>query len=136
LVPSDRPAAERLLGLSAAERSKLGPDECADACVALSVYAAFLTRLAQAQEAEAFLCAERLDRILLPAMGGYAAFSFQERRALALAERPHADALDLERIAAAAKAKRLLFFANRVEAVAKAFGGLGNARRRGREFGD
>jgi hypothetical protein len=135
-VPAYQTEAVRDLEMTPNERSKLSPDEAAEACVVLSQYAAHLTRVAQRAETEAFLLQERVTALVAPHLERQQAWGNEMKRVLAVLENPEVTALDTRRVAAEAKAKRLMFFAARVDAVARAYQNLANARRRNREYGD
>lgn len=135
-VPGVKDEAVRYLELSAADRARLTADACAEACLVLSQYAAHLTRVQQRAEADALLLDERIRKAVGRRMTQQHAYSYDERRVLAVAESDDAVALDNQRVAALAKAARLAFFANRVDKVARAYEVLSHTRRRDRQHGD
>lgn len=120
--------------MTTAERSKMTAAEAAEAELVLQRYAAYLARLAQQEEASTSLLTDQVTRIVTPRILMQGAYNHDERRALAVAENEVARRLDLELSASKAKAKRLAFFAMRVEKVASAYGRLAAGRRGNREY--
>ena len=113
----------------------LPPDECAEAVVVLSQYAAFLTRACQREEARMAWAADEINKAVAPRLGQQKGYGLEERRLTAVAENEHASALERVRAEAQAKFKRLLYVSNRVEGVAKAYQNLSNVRRREMQYG-
>lgn len=135
-TPTGPDEAFRYLEMPAAERRKLTPVECADACIAIARFGAHVGRLCQQEEADAFLLDERITEIVRDHVHEQPAYTPFERRALAIAGNIEAAKLERARIAAVAKAKRLAYWASRYEKIARGFENLSNARRRDREYGD
>ncbi len=131
-VPRDKDRAVELLEMTTAERATMTGPEAAEAELVLQRYAAFLTRLAQQEEANAGMLDEHIVRIISPRILQQGAYDHRERRALAIHENEVAKRLDLELSAARAKAKRLAYLAMRVDKVASAYGSLAASRRSGR----
>jgi hypothetical protein len=134
-VPLFQDVAVKFLELPPGDRKKLTPDECADACVVLSQYAAHLHRVAQREEADVVLLKERVRKLAAERAQQQDAFKFEDKMLLAVRESPEASSLDLQRVAAEVKAKRLAYFSNHVDKVARAYGDLGNVRKRERQYG-
>jgi hypothetical protein len=135
-VPLTKDDAVRYLEMASEERRKRDAEECAEACVLLAQYAAHLTRTAQRAEAAAALLDDRITQLVRAEIPLQKAYSYQERRLLAVGASDEARALEGRRMAEAAKARLLAYYATRVERVATAYQNLSNVRRRGREFGE
>jgi len=135
-VPYVKDDAIKLLNLEVKERTKLTCEECADAVITLSQYSAYVSRASQRLEAEAFLLKEKFNQILGESIALQKAYSPDERKALAIKDNQFAQELDLQRVAAYTKAKRLYLYADRIDRVARAYEILSNVRRRGRQYGE
>jgi hypothetical protein len=130
-----RDEAVRYMDLPAGERHKLTPDECGEAAVVLAQWAAHVSRACQREEADAEMLAERITEVVRLRLNQQNAYSPQERRALAIAEDSTASRLELQRVAAHVKARRLAYHANRIDRVSRAYEALANARKRERQYG-
>jgi hypothetical protein len=128
-VPLIKDEAVRLLELTPDDRRRLSGEELADAAVTLSMYATYLSRLAQREEADAVLLDERVVSLLRCSLANQPAYTPHERRVLALNQSVEARATDLQRVGASVKAKRLAFFAARVDRVAQSYERLAYSRR-------
>ncbi len=135
-MPLYRDEAVHYLELLSGDRKKLTPDECAEAAVVLSQYAAHLTREAQREEADAVLLKERVRQVVRDRLAQQKGYGLEERMLMAVAEDKAAGDLDGLRVAAEVKAKRLAYFSNRVDRVSQAYRDLANARKRERQYGD
>jgi hypothetical protein len=127
--------AQRYLALGAKERAKLTPDDCAEACLVLSQYAAHIGRVCQQEEGRAALAGELTNRSVVARLDQEKGYAFDERRLKAVAGSTHATELDRGRLESLVRFKRLLFLAQRIEKVAEAYKGLAYVRRRNNENG-
>lgn len=121
--------------MDSSTRSKLSCEECAEATIILAQYSSYVGRAAQRQEAESFLLKERIQYLIGENMALQKAYSPDERKALALSQDEEAQELDLQRIAAFTKAKRLYGYAERIDKISRAYEVLSNVRKRERQYG-
>lgn len=112
------------------------PEAAGEASVVLAQYAMFLSQAAQREEANLLLLEEEILRAVAPRIAQQTVYGREEKRALAVREDEYASRLDRQRVGAAAKMKRLMFLATRVENVGRAYQALANVRRRERQYGE
>jgi hypothetical protein len=136
-TPLIRDEAIRYLEMASTERASLTPEDCAEAQIVLSQWATHVSRAQQREETNSFLLEEEIQRIISPRLGQQRQYaSVDERRALAIREDTVAQRLELQRLAAVAKAKRLSYIATHVGYIAKAYRDLADSRRRHIQYGD
>lgn len=134
LLPSVQEEALSLIEITLEKRQKLTPQQCAEAVLVLSVYAAYLGRACQREEARMAWAEEQTDKIVAPRLNQQQGYGFKEKRLLAVRENQHAQEFERIRAESQAKHKRLIFFAQRIEKIAEAYKNLSNVRRRNNEF--
>ncbi len=135
-MPLYQDVAVGYLEMMPGDRKKMTPDDCGEAAVVLSQYAAHLTREAQREEADAVLLKERVRQVVRDRLAQQKGYGLEERMLLAVREDKVACELDAMRVAAEVKAKRLAYFSNRVDRVGQAYRDLANARKRERQYGN
>lgn len=133
--PAGKNDAIRLMENSSQDRQKMTPDECADAAVTLAQYGAYIARASQILESESSLLKDQIIRVLADSVPNQKAYSPEERRTLALCENDECYQMEADRIATVTKAKRLYFYAEKIDKVARAYENLSNTRKRERQNG-
>lgn len=131
-----RDEAHRYMQLPAHERHKLSCDECAEACLVLSQWAAHLDRIRQREESNANLLYHRIEELVGDKAHSAKGFKYEEKLATAVRADDEAWEVYLDYVQARARSDRLNFHAKRIEGVAEAYKSLSNVRRRDRQHGD
>lgn len=134
-VPHAKSEALRYMDLPIDERKKITPENAADAVLVLAQFAAYISRVVQKEESKMFWLSEEIMKVIASRVNQQKGYSFEERKALAIAENEAAQRLERLRRESQAKWKRLAFHAMRVEKIAMAYQNLSNVRRRLNEIG-
>jgi hypothetical protein len=122
-----------LLNLEPFERSKMDPYQCADAAYVLARFAAHLGRERSRQEALAVWLKSAVLKSVVREMQRQNAYSFEEKRQLAIIGNEHAMKLEQKRLDAEVKVANHGYLARHVENVGRAFEFLANVKRRQNE---
>ena len=123
--------AQELLALSREDRERLTCEECAEAALTLSQYAAHISRACQREEQRMVFAEDESDRIIAPFITNISAYGKWEKRLSLLANNKEAQSFESMRKEAQAKYKRLLYFSQRVDKVADAYRNLSIIKKRG-----
>jgi hypothetical protein len=117
------------INMGKAELKTLSREECAEACVILTNYAAYLQEVYNKEVARANWAESEIKRILASQTKQYYAPSHEERKAMAIKDNEYASALSKVKTWAQNVADRLSFMAHRIDAIAKAYQQLSQAKR-------
>lgn len=131
-IPTIEPhsEAEQYLNMTHFQLSKLTAIECGEAAAVLAQYAFHLQRSHNKEAARSNWAEESTDREIAPKLSQYNAYSFKERRMLAVADNEYALNLDKIKSWGKARAERLAYLASKVEFLAKTMLELQQTKRR------
>jgi hypothetical protein len=120
--------ATRLLTITPAELAALDRQQREDAAFTLEQFALFLQKSINREVARSHWAEERLKKVLGVKMPKHHAYSYEERRALALEGDEDAQRLERVRMEAVLRIDRASFLSNRIASLAKTL--LGSQQRR------
>ncbi len=123
-LPADCPAAveveaTRLLQLDPDSLRVMTAAQCGEAAYSLELFALYLQKAANREQARLTRADERLARILPPLLSQRREYMLEERRLHAVAASPEARAVDALRAEARIRLDRLAYLASRVSALAR-----------------
>jgi hypothetical protein len=112
------------------------PEECSDATVILSIYAAYLQRVCQKTLALANSLSRRVKLATAGRQPRDARIGFEERYYMTIRGDPEILEMDNRRARAQSQHEKLCYFAQRVREVAEAFQACAHTKNRKREYGE
>lgn len=122
--------AEQYLNMTHIELNRLTAIQCGEAAVVLAQYAFHIQRSHNKELARANWAEDSTDREVAASLNQHSAYSFKERRLLAVADNDYAVNLDKIKTWAKARAERLAYLATRVEFLSKTMLDLQQTKRR------
>jgi hypothetical protein len=120
VLPGDSEV-KQLLNLPADAVEKMSSDECFRSAFILARYGLYLQRVVNREQAKARRAEENLKRLLAKEMPRIQAYSYEERRALAVSNSDSAKEIEKERMAAQTKLELLAFLTKRVDGLSSIF---------------